>query len=171
MKNVIPGKEVPELIVETVNGMIWNLRDQKPKNFTLVVFYRGLHCPVCKSYLEELNSKIDKFRDKGVNVICISSNKASLAEKTATSWDIDKLTLGFNFSIEDARKWDLFVSKGINDKEPDMFFEPGLFLIRPDNTLYAASIQSMPFARPKFDDLLKSISFVLNEKYPARGEA
>jgi peroxiredoxin len=171
MKNVIPGKVVPELIVETVNGMIWNLRDQKPKNFTLVVFYRGIHCPVCKSYLEELNSKIDKFRDKGVNVICISSNSASLAEQTATDWDIDKLTLGFNYSIEDARKWDLFISKGINDKEPEMFFEPGLFLIRPDNTLYAASIQSMPFARPKFDDLLKSISFVLNEKYPARGEA
>lgn len=171
MKNVIPGKEVPELIVDTVNGMIWNLRDQKPKNFTLVVFYRGLHCPVCKSYLEELNSKIEKFRDKGVNVICISSNSGSLAEKTATDWDIDKLTLGYNFSIEDARKWELYISKGINDKEPEMFFEPGLFLIRPDTTLYAASIQSMPFARPKFDELLKSISFVLNEKYPARGEA
>ncbi len=171
MKNVLPRKEVPELTVDTVNGMIWNLRDQKPKNFTLVVFYRGLHCPVCKSYLEELNSKIDKFRDRGVNVICISTNSASLAEKTATEWDIEKLTLGYEFPIENAREWDLYISDAINDKEPDTFFEPALFLIRPDNTLYAASIQSMPFARPKIDELLKSISFVLNEEYPARGEA
>lgn len=171
MKNLIPRQEVPELIVDTVNGMTWNLRDQQPKNFTLVVFYRGLHCPVCKSYLEELNSKIDQFRDKGVNVICISANTRSLAEETTTMWDIDKLTVGFDFSIENARNWDLFVSEGISDKEPDVFFEPGLFLIRPDRTLYAASIQSMPFARPKFDDLLKSISFVLNEEYPARGDA
>lgn len=171
MKNLIPGKEVPELIVDTVNGMTWNLRDQQPKNFTLLVFYRGLHCPVCKSYLEELNSKIDEFRDKGVNVICISSNTRSLAEKTATNWDIAKLTIGYDFSIENARKWGLFVSEAISDKEPDVFFEPALFLIRPDATLYAAAIQSMPFARPKFDDLLKSILFVLNEDYPARGEA
>lgn len=171
MKNLIPRKEVPELVVDTVNGMTWNLRDQKPQNFTMAVFYRGLHCPVCKSYLEELNNKIDEFRDKGVNVICISANDQSLGEETTVQWDIEKLTIGFDFSIENARKWDLFVSKGISDKEPKEFFEPGLFLIKPDATLYAASIQSMPFARPKFDDLLKSISFILNEDYPARGEA
>lgn len=171
MKNLIPRQEVPELIVDTVNGMTWNLRDQQPKNFTMVVFYRGLHCPICKSYLEELNSKIDSFRDKGVNIICISANTESLAEDTTTKWDIEKLTIGYDFSMENAREWDLFVSKGINDKEPKMFFEPALFLIKPDRTLYAASIQSMPFARPNFDDLLKSISFILNEEYPARGEA
>jgi len=171
MKNLIPRQEVPELIVDTVNGMTWNLRDHQPENFTMVVFYRGLHCPVCKSYLEELNSKIEQFRDKGVNVICISANTKTLAEETTTKWDIDKLTIGFDFSIENARKWDLFVSEGVSDKEPDVFFEPGLLLIRPDRTLYAASIQTMPFARPKFDDLLKSISFVLDKDYPARGEA
>ncbi len=59
MKNVIPQQEVPVLKVKTVNGMKWDLRDQQPENFTLVVFYRGLHCPVCKKYLEEL---IEGFR-------------------------------------------------------------------------------------------------------------
>ena len=55
MKNVLPRKEVPRLRVETTSGMQWDIRDQKPENFTMVIFYRGLHCPVCKSYLEELN--------------------------------------------------------------------------------------------------------------------
>lgn len=82
MKNVLPKKEVPRLRVETTNGMQWDLRDQKPENFTLVVFYRGLHCPVCKSYLQELNEKTEEFREKGVNMICISANNQSLAEKT-----------------------------------------------------------------------------------------
>jgi len=171
MKNVIPRQEVPELVVDTVNGMIWNLRDQLPQNFTMVVFYRGLHCPVCKSYLEELNSKIEKFRDRGINVICISANNSSLAEKTVIEWDVEKLTIGHDFSIENAREWDLYISKSVSEKEPDIFFEPALFLIRPDNSLYAASIQSMPFARPKFDDLLKSLDFIIKEEYPARGEA
>lgn len=171
MKQVIPGKEVPQLIVDTVNGMLWNLRDQKPENLTLVVFYRGLHCPICKSYLEELNTKFDKFREKGVNILCVSANTESLAEETAVEWDVEKLTIGYGFSIEDARKWDLYISKGINKNEPDLFFEPGLFLISQDNTLYAASIQSMPFVRPDLDDLLKSIDYILNKEYPPRGES
>ena len=171
MKNLKPGQEVPELIVETTKGMKWDLRDNEPENFTMLIFYRGIHCPVCKKYLEELNTKIEDFRDKGVNVICLSSNTKELAQKTVEEWDIENLNIGYDFSPEEGRKWGLFVSKGIKDSEPDVFLEPALFLIKPDNTLYSASIQSMPFARPKFDELLKSIGFVLKEDYPARGEA
>ncbi|MBO2544981.1 redoxin domain-containing protein [Salegentibacter sp. BDJ18] len=170
MKNVLPRKEVPRLRVETTSGMQWDIRDQKPENFTMVIFYRGLHCPVCKSYLEELNKKVEKFQEKGVSVICLSANNKSLAEKTVKEWEVYNLTIGYNFNPEDARKWDLYISEGIND-EPEVFFEPGLFLVKPDNTLYAASIQTMPFARPKFDELLKAIDFVVDKEYPARGEA
>lgn len=171
MKNLKPGQEVPELIVPTTRGVKWDLRENKPENFTMIIFYRGLHCPVCKKYLEELNTKIDDFREKGVDVICISSNSRELAQKTTEKWDIEKLNIGYGMSIDDGRKWGLFVSEAIKDVEPDVFLEPGLFLVKPDNTLYSASIQSMPFARPKFDELLKSIGFILKEDYPARGEA
>jgi peroxiredoxin len=168
---VTPGKEVPKLIIDTVNGMMWNLRDQKPENLTLAVFYRGLHSPDCKLYLEELNSKFDEFREKGINIVCVSADNESFSEKTAIEWEVEKLTIGYDFSIENARLWDLYISKGINDSEPDTFFEPGLFLIRPDNTLYAALIQSMPFMRPDLDTLLKTIDYILDNDYPARGEA
>ncbi|SHF59184.1 Alkyl hydroperoxide reductase subunit AhpC (peroxiredoxin) [Salegentibacter echinorum] len=171
MKNVLPRKEVPNLRVETTSGMKWDLREQNSENFTMVVFYRGLHCPVCKSYLQELNEKVEKFEEKGVNIICISANNKELAEKTVEEWNVDNLTIGYGLETADSRKWDLYVSEGINDNEPEVFFEPALFLIKPDNMLYAASIQTMPFARPKFDELLKAIDFVLEKDYPARGEA
>ena len=171
MKNLKPGQEVPELIVKTTKGMKWDLRDNEPENFTMLIVYRGIHCPVCKKYLEELNTKIEDFRDKGVNVICLSSNTQELAMKTVEEWDIENLNIGYDFSPEEGRKWGLFVSKAIKDSEPDVFLEPALFLIKPDNTLYSASVQSMPFARPKFDELLRSISFVNKEDYPARGES
>lgn len=171
MKHLKPGQEVPELIVKTTKGLKWDLRDSKPDNFTMLIVYRGYHCPVCKKYLEELNEKINEFRDKGVNVICLSSNSQDLAEKTVDEWDIDKLNIGYDFSIDQGRKWGLFVSEAISDSEPQIFLEPALFLIKPDNTLYSASIQSMPFARPKFDELLKSLSFVIKKDYPPRGEA
>ncbi len=170
MKNFKPRQEVPELVVNTVNGMDWNLRETEPENFNLVIFYRGLHCPVCKSYLEELNGLISDYSERGVNVIAISSNNKELAEKTVENWDIENVNIGYDMPIEEARKWDLYISEGINDKEPNEFIEPALFLIRPDQTLYASSIQSMPFARPKLKELLKSIDFVLDKDYPARGE-
>ena len=44
-----PREAVPALEVETLNGS-WSLADQNPENFTMVVFYRGLHCPICSKY-------------------------------------------------------------------------------------------------------------------------
>lgn len=52
----------------------------------------------------------------------------------------------------------------------EQFAEPGLFLIGPDRTLYYDAAQTMPFARPSFDDLAKDIDFALAKNYPARGE-
>ena len=56
-------------------------------------------------------------------------------------------------------------------EEPPMFVEPALFLVRPDRTLYYASVQSMPFGRPCFDDVLKGIEMVVARDALARGEA
>jgi len=42
-------------------------------------------------------------------------------------------------------------------------------LVRPDRTLYFASVQTMPFARPHFTDILAALDFVIAKNYPARG--
>jgi hypothetical protein len=55
-------------------------------------------------------------------------------------------------------------------EEPALFAEPALFLIRADRTLYFASVQTMPFARPRFADVLSALDFVIANNYPARGE-
>ncbi len=49
-----PRETVPALVVDTLSGS-WSLADQKPENFTMVVFYRGLHCPICSKYVGELD--------------------------------------------------------------------------------------------------------------------
>jgi hypothetical protein len=76
-------------------------------------------------------------------------------------------TLAHDLTIDQARQWGLYISAG----KPPLFSEPGLFLIRPDRTLYAASIQTMPFARPSFADVLAAVDFIAQRNYPARGEA
>ncbi len=165
-----PREKTPNITIDLVNDTRWSLEEQTPKNFTMIVVYRGKHCPVCKKYLEALQTKVDTFTDLGVNVIAISSDTEEIAKNTYDDWNIADIPVGYEFPIEEARKWGLFISSGIKE-EPKHFTEPGLFLIKPDQTLYAESIQSMPFARPAIDDLIKAIEFVLDKDYPARGEA
>ncbi|MBR9846454.1 MAG: redoxin domain-containing protein [Algicola sp.] len=165
-----PRTKTPDIDINLVNDAKWKLSDQKPEHFTMVVFYRGKHCPICKTYLQTIQKNMDAFKNKGINVIAISSDTEEKAKASYENWEVSDLPIGYNFPIEEAREWNLYISKGIKD-EPEQFIEPALFLIDPEQTLYASSIQTMPFARPKIEDILKSIDFVLEKDYPARGEA
>ncbi|RIJ42385.1 peroxiredoxin-like family protein [Pontibacter oryzae] len=166
-----PRTEVPEITVEVVNGDAWSLSGSDAEFMTMVVFYRGYHCPICKTYLQNLESNLDKFEALGVKTIAISSNNQEIAEKTKQEWALERLPLGYNLSIEKARELGLYVSEGINENEPEIFSEPGLYLVKADGSLYAAAIQTMPFTRPNFDELLGALKFVKAKNYPARGEA
>lgn len=63
-------------------------------------------------------------------------------------WKLTRLRVAYGQDAGSMREWGLFVSKGIKDPEPDAFGEPGIFLIRPDGTVYMAALNSMPAARP-----------------------
>jgi alkyl hydroperoxide reductase subunit AhpC len=166
-----PRTQAPELEVNTLDGGIWKLSEQKPEKFTMIVFYRGLHCPVCKGYLGALSRTIEDFRSRGVEVIAISGDTRERAEQSHREWGLENVPIGYGQSIDSIREWGLFVSPSIKEEEPDLFGEPGLFLIRPDGTVYYESIQSMPFGRPAFQEMLGAIDFVTQADYPARGEA
>jgi peroxiredoxin len=171
MAHIRTREKPPALEVDTVDGDRWSLALQRPKAFTMVVVYRGLHCPICRAYLSDLERRLDDFAARGVEVIAISADDAGRAATTKAEWRLERLPIGYGLSIDTARSWGLFISRSIKDTEPAEFAEPGLFLIEPGGTLYFASINSAPFARPDFGELLKTIDFVLEKSYPARGEA
>lgn len=137
----------------------------------MIVFYRGIHCPVCRNYLRDLEGKLTDFARRGVDVIAVSGDDAHRAERAKREWNLPNTTIGYAQSVESMRAWGLFISRGIKDTEPGEFGEPGLFLVRPDTTLYYAAINSMPFGRPSLADMLGAIDFVTANDYPARGEA
>ena len=172
---VLPRQDAPALTVPVVGGGPWTLADAHPQNFTMVVFYRGLYCPICRTQLTELQRMLPELDKRGVKVIAVSSDSAERAGQTVEDWKLDKLAVGHGLDLAAARSWGLYVSAGkgktsIGIEEPALFSEPGLFLVRPDNTVYFASVQSMPFARPRLPDVLGAIDFVLAKDYPARGE-
>jgi len=166
-----PRTKVPAVSLPTVGGGQFELAQSAPKTFTLLVVYRGLHCPICKTYLRDLDRKLGDFEALGVKAIAVSTDTQERAEQSKAEWGIGHLPIAYGLGIEQARMWGLFISAGIKDGEPPLFAEPGLFLIRPDQTLYAASLQTMPFARPSFSDVLAAVKFVTEKDYPARGDA
>lgn len=168
---VKPQTQGPELRIATVGGEPWRLADQQPERFTLIVFYRGLHCPVCRKQLKELERRLDEFASRGVEVIAISGDTRESAERGRDEWKLEHLPIGFGLSVEAMRDWGLFVSHRIKDDEPELFSEPAVFLISSDGTVFYEAINSMPFGRPSFDDLLGAIDFIGEHDYPARGEA
>ena len=172
---LIPRQPVPTLAVPLVGGGKFDLDTETPEKFTFVVFYRGLHCPQCKRQLADLEAKLDEFEKRGVAPIAISVDGAERAERTKSEWALPKLRIGYGLSLGTARDFGLWISNGRGPtsaglQEPSQFNEPGLFLIKPDRTLYCASVQTMPFARPQLADVLAALDFIADRNYPARGE-
>lgn len=171
-----PRTKTPELEIDTLEGGKWALSEQKPENFTMIVAYRGLHCPICRPYISGLDRMVEEFAKRGVEVIAISTDTQERAQQTKDEWKLKNLRIGYGLSIQKAREWGLYISTSRGKTstgvvEPDQFSEPGLFLVKPDQTLYASSVATMPFARPHFDEILSAIGFVVDKDYPARGEA
>jgi peroxiredoxin len=166
-----PRQPAPALDVKLTDGSTWRLKDAKPENFEMIVFYRGLHCPICKTYLGDLESKLPEFSKRGVDVIAVSMDSRERAETAKAEWGLANLRIGYDLALSGARDWDLFISRAIRDGEPPEFNEPGLFLTKPDGTLFFASRGSAPWARPPFDQLLRGIDVAMERKMPARGEA
>lgn len=168
----VPRQVVPPLEVPTLDGDGFDIRAARPRTFTLLVMYRGLHCPYCKAYLTELDQLVAQFDQRGVEAIAISADSEERAREASREWKLTHLRVGYALPIEMARVWGLYVSAArAGSKEPPLFSEPGIFLVNPDASLFWASVSTMPFARPHFDEILAAIDFVLSRSYPARGEA
>ena len=101
---------VPNLSVSTLDGPTWALDQQAVENFTMVVFYRGLHCPKCKLSLTELNRKAGEFAELGVGIIAVSCDDEDRARTARDDWKLNNLTIGYGLSIDDARAWGLYIS-------------------------------------------------------------
>ncbi len=167
---ITPDTKVPDLDLPLTNGLRYKLSEQTPDNFTLLVFYRGKHCPICRNQLEDLSAKLQTFTENGVSVVAVSMDSKERAMHIDENWNTGDVPLAYELSEDDARKWGLYISeKRPDSEEPEVFSEPGMFLVRPDLKLYFASTQNAPFTRPPLDELIQGIKFIVSKGYPTRG--
>ena len=175
LQALTPRHPVPALNVPLTTGGRFVLGASPGERFDLVVFYRGLHCPICTKYLLELERLGAEFASRGVQLIAVSSDDEERGKQMAEKVKANALKFAYGLNLKTARQWGLYISASrgktsIGIEEPDLFSEPGVFLVRPDGTLYYGAVQTMPFARPQFQDLLGAIDFAIAKDYPARGE-
>jgi peroxiredoxin len=173
---LLPRHPVPALNLPlTTGGERFVLGAQPGERFDLLVFYRGLHCPICAKYLMELERLAPEFASRGVNVVAISSDTEERGQEMAKKVNASAVRFAYGLPLKSARQWGLYISESrgktsIGIEEPALFSEPAVYIVRPDGTLYYGSTQTMPFARPSFTDLLAAIDFAIAKDYPARGE-
>ena len=167
--NIIPGKKAPSLNIETISGNTWSLDKQLNKSKCMIVFYRGLHCPVCSVFLKQIESQLLEYKKSNTEVIAVSMDNKEKALKVKSDWSIKNLNIAYGLSEENARRWGLYISKSIKEAESDLFCEPGLFIIKEDGTLYLANTSNMPWARPDLTDFPAKLIFAEENNYPVRG--
>lgn len=148
----------------------------KPNNghdWQLIVIYRGKHCPMCTSYLKELDTLVADFNALGVDVVAVSADPV---EKAKAQIDLVSpgFAVGYDLNVDQMRRLGVYISNPRSPEETDRpFSEPGLFVVNADGNLQLTDISNAPFARPELTKLVGGIRFIRNPEnnYPIRGMA
>ena len=172
---LLPRQKVPDLTLPTLDHGQFDLAQDGAERGVVICFYRGLHCPICANYLTEMQKRVADFAERGVATIAISSDGEERARAMADKIGATTLRFGYDLPLAKAREWRLYISTSrgktsIGIEEPALFSEPGLFMVTPEQTLYYGSVQTMPFVRPHFSELVGALDFAIKNNYPARGE-
>ncbi|MEM9278807.1 MAG: peroxiredoxin-like family protein [Pseudomonadota bacterium] len=172
---LVPRQKTPDLSLPLLGGGQFDLATDSSERGTVICFYRGLHCPICANYLKELEKQTSGFAERGVKTIAISSDGEERTKEMAEKIEAKDLRFAYDLDLNKAREWGLYISTSrgktsIGIEEPALFSEPGLFLVTPEQTLYYGSVQTMPFVRPHFSELVGALDFAIANNYPARGE-
>jgi peroxiredoxin len=165
------GGEFPYVSVPRLGG--GDLQLGKPvddHDWQMVVIYRGKHCPICKTYLAELERTAAEFAKAGVGVVAISGDPEDRA-RTFTDEIGVSFPVGYGLTVVQMQRLGLYVSEPRSAKETDRpFAEPAVFVINADGLLQVLDISNAPFARPDLAGLAKGLKFIRDNDYPIRGQ-
>jgi len=170
MTKLTAEQDFPKMDVAKLGGGTLTLGNpQEGRDWQLVVVYRGLHCPICKKYLAQLEKLQSQFHEIGVDVIAVSGDPEEKAKSMAEE---DNLTLpiGYDLSLAQMADLGLYISDPRSPQETDRpFAEPATFVINEEGKLQIIDISNAPFARPDLEGLLNGLKFIRDKGYPVRG--
>lgn len=166
------GSQFPEITVPKLGGSDLTLgAPQGAHDWQMVVVYRGKHCPICTSYLKELEGFLPEFHALGVDVVAVSADTEARATDQIALVQ-PSFPVGYDLSLDQMHALGLYVSNPRSAAETDQpFAEPGIFVVNADGQVQVTDISNAPFARPDLKTLLGGLRFIRNPEnnYPIRG--
>lgn len=161
------GTSMPSITVHRAGGGQLNLG--RSPSWTMVVVYRGKHCPLCRAYLKTLNGLIPEYAaiQTTVQVVSADAKEKAESQRQEEGWDFD---VGYGLSVEQMRDLGLYISEPRSPQETDRAFpEPGLYIVNPEGKIHIVDISNAPFARPDLHGVLHGLRFIQQKQYPIRG--
>ncbi|MEO0999507.1 MAG: redoxin domain-containing protein [Pseudomonadota bacterium] len=164
------GAPMPVLSFPLLGGGTAAIGGERAR-WTLLIVYRGRHCPKCKTYLGKLERLAADWDAAGFDILTVSGDpeEKAAADVAEFGWTFP---VAHSMSEEQMRALGLYVSDPLSEAETDRRFpEPGLFCIRPDGRAQVIAISNAPGARPDLGDLLAGMVYTLETGRPPRGTA
>lgn len=102
--SLVPRHPVPALNLPLTDGTRYVLGAAPGEKFDLLVFYRGLHCPICAKYLIELERLSEEFAKRGVQLVAISGDGEERAKQMAEKVSAKGVKFAYDLSLRSARR-------------------------------------------------------------------
>ena len=166
------GSRFPAITVSKLGGGDLTLgAPQDGHDWQMVVVYHGKHCPMCTSYLKDLEVLLPEFHALAVDVVAVSADPETKASDQIALVQ-PSYPVGYGLSLDQMHDLGLYVSDPRSAEETDQpFAEPGIFVVNADGQVQVTDISNAPYARPDLRTLLGGLRFIHNPEnnYPIRG--
>ena len=104
-----PDKPMRQMTLPTIDGKSVTVSGSNNR-WQMIVVYRGLHCPICKTYTAKIEALKDKFDELETDIVFISGDTAEKAKNFASEVGLN-LPVAYDLSIEQMRQLGLYISE------------------------------------------------------------
>ena len=171
---LLPTETAPELALALVGGGTTDdlkLGTEADGRFSLVVFYRGLHCPICRKQLGEIDKRIEDLTATGIGrAVAIPMETEEPSGRIVHQWHLANLPVAYGLSEEAARAWGWGSESLAHDQgrragplQRTGHLHPGR---GPDVVLVQHRDHAL---RPALDDVVAGVRYAQEHDYPTRG--
>ncbi|MFI2811777.1 MULTISPECIES: redoxin domain-containing protein [Microbulbifer] len=166
------GEPFPEVLVTTLDGKAVQLGHAcEEADWTMVVVYRGQHCPLCTRYLNQLENYWDRLCANKVGLMAVSADSREQLQAHMEKLEVS-FPVAYGLTVEQMQALGVYISVPRSAAETDHnFAEPGIFVVNQDGNLHVVDISNNPFARPDIEQLVSGLEWIRDPKndYPVRG--
>lgn len=167
---ITAGAPFPPIRAAGLDGTMRDLATpENGADWMLLVVYRGVHCPICTKYLNDLPKFKARLLDAGVDLAAVSADTEQQLRRHSEKLDVN-FPLYYGLSYEQMRSLGLYISDPRSPEETDhLFAEPAAFVVNEDRLIQIVDVSNAPFSRPDLERLTAGIEYVRKKDYPIRG--